>query len=135
MNSSYPKELCIIGKVFSGKSEGKAFITFPWVRKQIIEKLGFIPYPGTLNIELAGDDVKLKKLLVMAKPTEISPVTGFCRGKCFKAHLMDNVKCAIIIPEITDYPENVLEIIASVNLREKLLLKNGDTVKVKLTLQ
>jgi riboflavin kinase len=38
--------------------------------------------------------------------------------------------CAVIIPQIQDYPENVLEVIAQVNLREKLGLKDGDAIAV-----
>ena len=128
------KILVVKGKVFSGSGEGAKFIELPWVRKQIAEKLGFIPYLGTLNIKLAKDGVKVKKLLEKAKSIEISPVNGFCRGRCIKACLMDNVECAIIIPEIAGYPEDVLEVIAPINLRERFLLKNGDVVKVKITL-
>jgi riboflavin kinase len=43
------------------------------------------------------------------------------------------VKCAIIVPEIASYPSDMLEIIAPVNLREKLSLKDGDTLEVKVT--
>ena len=128
------KILVFKGKVFSGSGEGAKFIELPWVRKQITEKLGFIPYLGTLNIKLAKDYVKLKKMLKKAKSIEISPVKGFCRGRCIKVCLMDNVECAIIIPEIAGYPEDVLEVIASINLRERFLLKDGDMVKVKITL-
>jgi riboflavin kinase len=134
MNSNSSKEACIKGKVFSGKDEGKKFITLPWVKKQIVKKTGFTPYPGTLNIKLTEDYVKLK-LLKKVKPTEISPATGFCRGRCFKAYLMDEFECAIVIPEIADYPSDVLEIIAPVNLRKKLNLKDGDVVTVKIRLE
>jgi len=133
MHPSTSKKLCLKGKVSSGKSEGEKFIELPWVKKQIAKKIGFIPYPGTLNIKLDKNSVKLK-LLKEAKSIEISPVAGFCRGKCFKAYLMDNVECAIVIPEIADYPEDVFEIIAPINLRDKLSLKNGDTVEIKITL-
>ena len=40
--------------------------------------------------------------------------------------------CAVVIPQIEDYPENVLEIIASVNLRETLNLKDGEDVTVSV---
>lgn len=133
MHSNVSKKLCLRGKVFSGKSEGEKFIRLPWVKEQITKKIGFAPYPGTLNIKLDENSTKLK-LLKNAKTVEISPVAGFCRGKCFKAYLIDNVECAIVIPEIADYPEDVLEIIAPINLRDKLSLKNGDTVEIKITL-
>lgn len=70
-----------------------------------------------------------------AKATEISPAEGFCRGICFNAYLMDTVKCAIVIPEVTGYPEDAIEIVAPVNLREKFHIKDGDIVKVKIVWQ
>ncbi|PIU59668.1 riboflavin kinase, partial [Candidatus Bathyarchaeota archaeon CG07_land_8_20_14_0_80_47_9] len=47
--------LCIKGKISTGKGEGAQFVKLPWVRKQIIQKLGFTPFPGTLNIRLTED--------------------------------------------------------------------------------
>jgi len=126
--------LLVKGKVFSGSGEGAKFIQLPWVRKQIAEKLGFIPYPGTLNIKTTGGSRELKELLKNEKAIEISPIEGFCRGRCFKAILIGNLKCAIIVPEIPNYPENTVEIIAQVNLREKFKLKDGDVIEVKIVI-
>jgi riboflavin kinase len=121
------------GRVFSGSGEGAKFTELRWVRRQIAEKLGFAPYPGTLNIKITEGNAKLK-LLRGSKSIQISPADGFCRGRCFNAYLMDNLKCAIVVPEVTNYPEDVLEVIASTNLREKYRLKDGDTVEVKIIL-
>jgi len=129
------KTLCIKGTVFSGKGEGARFIELPWVKKQIVEKLGFTPYHGTLNIELTKEEFEKRALLEKAESIEISPVKGFSRGRCFKANLMDKLECAIVIPEIPDYPENVIEVIAPTNLREKLQLRDGDSVEVKILME
>jgi riboflavin kinase len=126
--------LQVKGKVFSGSGEGAKFIQLPWVRTQIAEKLGFIPYPGTLNIKTTEGSRELKKLLKKEKTIEISPIEGFCRGRCFKAILMNNLKCAIIVPEIPNYTENIIEVIARVNLREKFKLKDGDVIEVKIVI-
>ena len=104
------------------------------MKKQIAEKLGFVPYPGTLNIKLSEKRSKLKILLKKTRPIEILPKTGFCLGKCFKAYLMDNVECAVVLPEVTGYPADIIEIIASENLREKLQVKDCDIVDVKILL-
>ena len=128
------KTLCVKGKVFSGKGEGAEFIKLPWVRKQIKEKLGFIPHPGTLNIKLAEDSIRLKSLK-KAESIEISPAMGFCHGRCYNAYLMDNLECAIIAPDVENYPEDIMEIIASINLREKLRLEDGNIVEVRILLK
>ncbi|MCS7114360.1 MAG: DUF120 domain-containing protein [Nitrososphaerota archaeon] len=127
------KPIFIRGKIFSGAGEGTKFTTLPWVKRQIEEKLGFPPYPGTLNIRLLEDNASLRKLLARIKGVEILPVEGYCLGKCFKALLMKKVKCAIILPDVKGYPEDVIEIVAPVNLREKLKLKDGDIVEVTVT--
>jgi len=122
------------GKVFSGSGEGAKFTEIPWVREQITEKLGFIPHPGTLNIKLTEGIVEFKKLSKKAKGVEISPAKCFCRGRCFRAYFMDTLKCAVVIPEVENYPGDMLEIIAPINLREKFKLKDGETVDVKIML-
>ncbi|NWF87389.1 CTP-dependent riboflavin kinase [Candidatus Bathyarchaeota archaeon] len=124
----------IKGKVISGSGEGAKFTELPWVKEQIVEEVGFTPYLGTLNVKVTEPSL-LKRLLENAKWIEISPVNGFCRGKIVKAHFMDNLECAIIIPEVGNYPEDVIELIAPINLRKKFKLRDGDTVEVKIPLQ
>ena len=96
------------------------------------EKLGFKPYPGTLNIGLDGKSTKMRKALMDAKGAEILSPPGFCRGKIFQAIIM-NVKCAVVIPEVPGYPEDALEVVSSTSLREKLHLADGKMVEVKVT--
>jgi len=130
--SNLLREISLNGKVFSGQGEGEKFARLPWFKKQLEEKLGFSPYPGTLNIKLSRDSVKLKKLLRKAKSIQICPIEGFCQGVSFKAHLC-GLECAIIIPKIANYPADVIEVVAQTNLRKKLRLKDGDVVEVKVT--
>jgi riboflavin kinase len=132
MNHKSHKTLTFKGKIFSGKSEGAKYLRLSWVQQQIKEKLGFVPYSGTLNIELSESSKENRKELDNVRAIEISPQKGFCRARCFKACLMDGIKCAVVIPEIPDYPQNVIEIIAPENLREKLHLEDDDPVHVKI---
>ena len=129
------KSLDIKGTIFSGKSEGAKFIKLPWVKKQLTEELGFTPHPGTLNIKISGKNLKLKALLDKAEAKEILPAPGFRRGRCFQAYLMKKVRCGVVIPEMPNYPRNILELVAPINLREKLQLKDGDFVDVKIFLE
>ena len=119
------------GKVFSGSGEGAKFVSLPWVKRQITEKLNFTPYNGTLNIRLDKESATLKKRVMnKANAIKIVPQEGFCHGKLFKAVFMNKLECAVVIPEVEGYPEDMIEIVAPVNLREKFQLKDGDTVKV-----
>jgi riboflavin kinase len=120
------------GTVFSGKGEGKKFISLPWVKRQIEEKLGFTPYAGTLNIRLATESANRKKLLEKAKKLEIQPEEGFCKGSLIKAK-MEGLCCGVIVPQVPGYPVNVLEVVAAWNLRERLKLVDGSEVCVLVT--
>lgn len=123
--------LCFSGTVFSGKGEEAKFVGLPWVKEQIIEDVGFSPYIGTLNIRLAKSDaLKLKRSLKKAKAIGISSKSGFSSGKFYRGSLTDDIECAVIIPNIVGYPEDVLEVIAPLNLRDRFHLKDGDTLNV-----
>ena len=126
------KTLCLKGELFSGKGEGAKFIKLPWVQKQIREKLGFVPYPGTLNVKITEESVELKKTLEKQGGVDILPAEGFRRGKCYRASFKTELKCALIVPEVAGYPESVIEIIGPVNLKEEFNLSDGDTVNVKV---
>ena len=121
------------GKVFSGKGGGKKFVELEWVKRQINAILGFTPYAGTLNIRLSDKSAEQRKLLESAASLTIRPVEGYSSGKVFKAFL-GTIECAIVLPEVVGYPDNVLEIIAPLNLREKFQLADGDEITVTVSL-
>jgi riboflavin kinase len=127
------KKIKLSGKVFSGRGEGEKFLELPWVKRQVKEKLGFIPYHGTLNIMLSEESTKRRKLLEKATSMKVCPAEGYCSGKILKV-FVGMLECAIVIPDVEGYPGNVLEIIAPVNLREKLQLADGDKITVTVNL-
>ncbi|MGA2384968.1 MAG: DUF120 domain-containing protein [Candidatus Bathyarchaeia archaeon] len=125
-------QLTLRGTVFSGNGDGRKFISLPWVTRQIQEKLGFTPYAGTLNIRLTKESAKKKKLLEEAEKFEIKPEEGYCTGILIKAKIK-NLSCAFIIPQIPSYPQDELEVVAAVNLRERFGLRDGSEVGVMVT--
>ena len=127
------KRIKINGKVFSGGGEGKKFLELPWVKQQITEKLGFAPYPGTLNVKLSAESAKRRKLLEKTCTIKICPAEDYCDGLLFKAFI-GILQCAIVIPQVAGYPNDLLEVIASVNLREALQLEDGCEVTVTVNL-
>ena len=128
------RTLRLKGQVSSGKGEAAKFVEFPWVKEQIEAKLGFEPYPGTLNIRLSKDSLGLQKALVTANFSgqEILPKKGFCSGKCVRAYLTSGSECAIITPEVDGYPQDIIEIVAPMNLRKKFKFQDGDVVEIKI---
>lgn len=123
------------GSVFSGTGEGARFVGLSWVKSQIENKIGFKPYVGTLNLRLDGKNKKARKILEEANSIKIVPQNEYCPGKCFKARIMDSVEGAVVIPEVDGYPEDVLEVIAPINLRKRFRLKNGDCLEISILLE
>lgn len=120
------------GRVVTGLGEGQYYISLEGYRKQFIEKLGFDPYPGTLNIKLDTSSIEVRK-----KINEDIRIQGFSdqnrtfgNGLCFRIRISD-IEGAVITPERTHYPDDIIEIIAPVNLRDRLNLKDGDNVNVE----
>jgi riboflavin kinase len=120
------------GTVFSGNGEGQKFIGLPWVKRQIQEKLGLIPYAGTLNICLTKESALQKDMLEKARKYEISPEKGFCIGILIEARI-EGLDCGIIQPKVPGYPQQVLEVVATWNLRERLKLVDDSEVCVSVT--
>jgi len=129
-------EDCVMikGTLMSGKGEGKYFTQLPWAKKQFIDKLGFDPYPGTLNLKLENaEDLERFRLLKNKPGIEIKPGSGdYCVGFCFKALIESKIEGAVVIPKVKSYEPDLLEIISPINLRTSLNLWDGDIVKIKI---
>ena len=140
IETAYPPSVTLEGTAFTGLGEGAYYISKEHYRKQIAEKLGFEPYPGTLNLKLSADyDIKTRRELEAYPAVEI---TGFQNEdrtfglvKCYPAIIGGKVKGALITALRSHYDASVLEIIAPVCLRKQLGLKDGNKVKVEVYTQ
>ncbi len=127
------KTLIFKGTVVSGQGSGKKFLSLPWVLSQVEAKLGYTPFLGTLNLRLDSCSAARKKQLAKAKTENICPAEGYCVGLLVAARI-SGWECAVVLPQVKSYPEDMLEVIAPINLREQLQLKDGDSAKVSVTL-
>ncbi|MEM3725827.1 MAG: DUF120 domain-containing protein [Candidatus Bathyarchaeia archaeon] len=137
MEATYPPSITLEGIVFTGLGEGAYYISKEQYRKQFIEKLGFDPYPGTLNIKLATDyDLKTRAELEAYPAIEVEGFRNQDRTygpvKCYPAIIENKVKGAIISALRTHYDASVVELIAPFYLRKHLALKDGHKVKVEV---
>jgi len=121
------------GKVFSGGGTGSLFVNLPWARKQFRTVLGFNPYPGTLNLRMSGTDIA--ELRHATRGIKIESPKGFYGGRCFEALVLNRVRGAVVVPDVPGYPSDVLEILAPINLREELGLKDGMELTVTVWLE
>ncbi|MBN1157218.1 CTP-dependent riboflavin kinase [Candidatus Woesearchaeota archaeon] len=118
----------LTGKVKSGMGEGSWYIRKYALR--IKKALGFLPYDGTLNIEVKLEEEK--RFISQMNSVDVEEFTSegrtFGRIKLYKIKINKSVEGAIVIPERARHPEHIIEVIAPVCLRKELDLKDNSTV-------
>ncbi|WP_298499034.1 DUF120 domain-containing protein [uncultured Methanobrevibacter sp.] len=121
----------IDGEVTTGLGKAAYFLSQDFYTKEFKKNLGFIPYPGTLNVVVS--DEYLDEINEIKNNCEnlIKPDTEFGAVKYIEAKLNDEVSGAIVFPAKTTHEENYLEFIAENKLRDQLNLKDGDSVSLE----
>lgn len=122
------------GEVVSGLFEGAYYISKEGYHRQIVEKLGFEPFPGTLNVRIVEEDYDRRRRLERG---EFIRLEGFKDGErsfgaahCFPCLINDEVEGALIVAERSIHDYGVMEIISPHYLRRKMELADGDKVRV-----
>ncbi len=138
METGYPPSVTLEGTVFTGLGEGAYYVSKPDYKKQIVDKLGFEAYPGTLNVKLTSDyDIKARRDLEAYPAVEVMGFQNedrtFGLVKAYRAVIGGKVKGALVTALRSHYDASVLEIIAPVCLRKQLGLKDGHKVKVEIS--
>ncbi|MCL1978404.1 MAG: CTP-dependent riboflavin kinase [Candidatus Bathyarchaeota archaeon] len=118
-----------IGTVYTGQGCGKFFVEIPWVMQQLKELTGVTPYLGTLNLRLTIESTEQRAHLTPQNGLLIKPEKGYLPGYLYKARIFDT-ECYAVLPDVPRYPKDLLEIIATENLRNKFNIKDGDTIPV-----
>jgi riboflavin kinase len=126
-------DLQLYGEVITGLGEGQYYIAKDGYMSQFRDKLDFKPFPGTLNVRLNDESAQLRDNMDFMEPLTIH---GFNDGertfggvKCYPIEI-EGIKSAVIIPDRTHYPADLLEIIAPLKLRKALKLNDGDEVNI-----
>lgn len=133
----HPESLTVTGTVETGLGEGRYYLSRPGYESQFEEALGWVPYPGTLNLTLGGAEANKLRFL---KRHPIHVIHGFeAEGRtfggvtCHPARIGD-LDCAAILPNRSHYTQT-LEVIAPVCLRDTLPCADGDSIEVDVTLE
>ena len=123
----------LTGKVVTGAKQASLFTQLDWVMKQCGEKLGFIPFPGTLNLEIVADDLGLMNALKKEKGLELLPPDpNFCIATVLPIHI-GSYEGAIVVPAEGEniHNEKIVEIISGEKLRSALNIEDGDLVTIR----
>ena len=141
----------LAGMVSSGLGRAHVFMAQAHYQDQFKSILGTGAWPGTLNIELFGDNLaEYKSLRALAgleegekaERAKALRVQGFERSgrsfggaTAFRAEISRGgdewTRCAILIPDLTRHTE-IAEVISSSFLREALPCEDGDEVFIRL---
>ncbi|WP_076607484.1 DUF120 domain-containing protein [Natronorubrum thiooxidans] len=132
-------EIELDGIITSGMGEGRHYISLPGYQRQFEDRLGYEPFPGTLNVDLHDDSVRRRSAIGSLEPV---PIDGwedddrtYGPAVCYSATIetADGERydtAHIIAPERTHHDEDQLEVIAPDKLREELGLEDDDHVVV-----
>ena len=128
------EKLKIRGKIVSGVKQGAFFTQLDWVQGQCLEKLGFKPYPGTLNLEIEDDNIPIIDALLTKKGIELIPTDpNFCCGKVFPVDV-EGIPGAIVAPaeEVRVHAKNIVEVIGPLKLKDVLDVGDGDWITLTI---
>jgi len=125
------------GKVVSGMGEGKYYTEQNGYVNQFKEKLGFVPYPGTLNVEIEYIERNKLRLLkncggILIEEFKTANRT-FGSVLCLKANI-NSAEGVLVLPKRSHY-STVLEFISPHFLRQKLQIKDGDELKIIISIE
>ena len=137
---SIPSFIELKGILVSGMGEGAYYMSLKGYTKQFKSQIGYIPFPGTLNIQLEKKEyVETLKQITRLDGVQID---GFSDGKrtygwvkCFKCKLNDKIPCELILLERTHHDYSIIELISETEIRKKANLKNGSKVSIKILLE
>ena len=121
----------IDGEVTTGLGKAAYFLSQEFYTREFEKNLGFVPYPGTLNVVV--DEKHLDEINKIKDECQnlIKPDTEFGAVKYIEARLNDKVEGAIVFPAKTTHEEHYLEFIAENKLRDELNLDDGDVVSLE----
>ena len=127
------------GTLVSGMGEGAYYMGLKGYTKQFESKIGYVPFPGTLNVRL---DQKIHQEAIKQFETLNGvKIKSFSDGKrtygwvkCFSAKLNNSTNCQLIILERTHHDDSIIELISKICIRKNAKLKDGSKVSIKVSI-
>ena len=133
-------DLVLRGSATSGMGEGRHYITLPGYAEQFRERLGYDPFPGTLNVDLTEESVRRRGEMagIDAVPIDAweSEERTYGAATCYGVTLVAGderyEEVHAIVPDRTHHDDDQLELIAPDRLRDALDLDDDDQVEVRV---
>ncbi len=124
----------IEGRLVRGLGQAADFTQIDWVRQQLIDLAGIDPHPGTVNLSLRDDAdlTRWRNWRNMPGESMAAADAAFCSARCYPVQVEGRIPAAIVLPEVAGYPEDKMELVAALPLRQHLALGEGASVRVEL---
>ena len=137
---SSPSSLELEGTLVSGMGEGAYYMGLKGYTKQFKSKIGYVPFPGTLNVRL---DQKIHQEAVKhLEALEGIKIKSFSDGKrtygwvkCFSAKINNSIDCVLILLERTHHDDSIIEIISNLCIRKVGRLKDGSKISITIPIE
>jgi HAD superfamily hydrolase (TIGR01509 family) len=122
----------IDGRVVTGVGQGAGFTQLDWAVEQFVAECGIDPYPGTLNVVVTDErDVATWSAIRDRQGIRLRAAEpNACDSRLFPVRIGDRFPAAVVLPEVPGYPEDQIEIIAALPLRQHLAVADGDRVEI-----
>lgn len=137
---SSPSDVELQGTLVSGMGEGAYYMSLKGYTKQFKSKIGYIPFPGTLNVRL--DKKVHQEVIKQFETLHGITIKSFSDGKrtygwvkCFPAKINQTIDCQLIILERTHHDSSIIEMISKICIRNSGKLKDGSKITIKIPIQ
>jgi riboflavin kinase len=129
------------GIIFSDLGQAASFMTLDWVQASLKQCLGFKPFPATLNVrpKSAEDGAVWRRAQHELTALPLSPLDGgFCSARIYRIEILppasqasEKIDGAVLLPEVKDYPNDKIEIVAPMRLKDHLGISDGDPLTLE----
>ena len=134
---TFPSSIELKGEIISGMGEGAYYMSLKGYTKQFKSKIGYVPFPGTLNVKLYQKEYV--ESIQRIDELDGQKINSFSDGKrtygwvkCFTAKLNKTINCQLIRLERTHYDNSTIEVISKNNICKAANLKLGSKVSIKI---
>jgi len=134
---AFPSSIELKGEIISGMGEGAYYMSLKGYTKQFKSKIGYVPFPGTLNVKLYQKEYL--EAIQQIDDLDGQKINSFSDGKrtygwvkCFTAKLNRTINCQLIRLERTHYDNSIIELISKNNICKVANLKLGSKVSIKI---
>ena len=112
-----------------------------WVQAALSKSLNFTPFPATLNVRpKSEDDARIWAAIQSDWPgIPLAPADGdFFSARLYRVEVegpssseKSKAKGAVLLPNVSGYPKDKIEIVAPVRLKSALGVKDGDPLTLE----